>query len=511
MSRVALVGLAIELGTLKGGLAMKKIVFLGIFLVLSISLGVQACASNGTYKDVYESDWFVDDVRYVHNLALMEGADGEFSPSAYATRGEIIEALYHLEGSPAVSEEVKFTDLPVGSKNFSAVSWAVENNIINGYGNGWVGANDNVTREQLVTILNRYAVVRHIEPEAKADLSRYKDLDKVSNWAMDAFSWSNAIGLIKGTSDTTLSPKGTTTRAEVSAVIHRLGLLVGINYPNDSFIASTKEPVFVLVEESNKHHTEVCGEVYTSGGITSYTYDKAGEYTGKKMCMWNTGSYVECYFNSADQIIRASEYTTHTGEPILVEDIWYTYDECGKLASGEDTLSSWSKTYTTTYDEKGRTKTTTVLIPSDLYGAQEEELTYYYTDTGYYTTWTFMVGWPAKARVTTSVYDLDGRLISRFSSIDGAVGPKTDYTYDDDGRLMSEHYSMPESLDNYTTFYMYNDRGILVGSIVQGTHYGEPYYQNTIYINTYDEYGNLISQYEDKFGVTTTYVWKQIA
>lgn len=76
---------------------------------------------------------------------------------------------------------------------------------------------DSLTREQLVTMLWRYAD----KPNSTHSLSDYKDAAAVSNFAKDAFAWAVEEGIINGTTVDTLSPQGTATRAQVAAILTR--------------------------------------------------------------------------------------------------------------------------------------------------------------------------------------------------------------------------------------------------------------------------------------------------
>jgi len=103
----------------------------------------------------------------------------------------------------------------------SAVIWAHENDIVNGYGDGRFGPDDDITREQMATILFRYAQFKDYDIAERADLSGYLDAGLVSDWATDAMRWANAEGLITGRTDTTLAPNGNAERGEMAVVLKR--------------------------------------------------------------------------------------------------------------------------------------------------------------------------------------------------------------------------------------------------------------------------------------------------
>lgn len=174
------------------------------------------------FIDVAEGSWYADAVQYVYDKGLMAGTSSTtFSPDATTTRGMIVTILYRLEGTPAVSGASGFTDVADGQYYADAVAWAAVNNIVGGYGNGLFGPNDTITREQMAAILYRYAQYKGYDVTASADLSGYSDVAQVSSYALAALQWANAEGLVNGTSDTTLTPGGSATRAQVAVILMR--------------------------------------------------------------------------------------------------------------------------------------------------------------------------------------------------------------------------------------------------------------------------------------------------
>jgi hypothetical protein len=173
------------------------------------------------YTDVKSGDWFYDAVKFVTEHGLMNGtAADKFSPNSSLTRAMLVTVLYRVAGSPEVTrgEDAPFADVPDGEWYSDAVLWASENGIVLGYGNGKFGPNDALTREQLVTILHRYAGLPAATPGA---LAGFTDVSKVSAYAVEAFTWAVGGGLIAGRTATTLSPQGTATRAEVATILAR--------------------------------------------------------------------------------------------------------------------------------------------------------------------------------------------------------------------------------------------------------------------------------------------------
>ena len=195
---------------------------LALCLVCSLLPGTALAAGENPFTDVSASHWAHDDITYVYENDLMNGTDGSlFSPESTTTRAQVVTVLYRLAGQPAANWENPFWDVPASAWFHDAVTWAWENDITGGVSSTHFGAGNAVTREQLATFLYRYAQDQGYDTSARADLSGYSDAGLVSSYATEALSWANATGLITGTTGTTLSPKGSATRAQVATILSR--------------------------------------------------------------------------------------------------------------------------------------------------------------------------------------------------------------------------------------------------------------------------------------------------
>lgn len=195
---------------------------LALCLVCSLLPGTALAAGENPFTDVPASHWAHDDITYVYENDLMNGTDGSlFSPESTTTRAQVVTVLYRLAGQPAANWENPFWDVPASAWFHDAVTWAWENDITGGVSSTHFGAGNAVTREQLATFLYRYAQDQGYDTSARTDLSGYSDAGLVSSYATEALSWANATGLITGTTGTTLSPKGSATRAQVATILSR--------------------------------------------------------------------------------------------------------------------------------------------------------------------------------------------------------------------------------------------------------------------------------------------------
>lgn len=171
------------------------------------------------FVDVTPDAWYYSAVEYAYENGLMNGvAADRFAPQTTLTRAMMAAVLYNLEGASAGST-AGFSDVDAESWYADAVNWAAENGIVNGFEDGTFRPDDNLTREQMAAFLYNYAEYKGCDLTASDDLAAFTDAGEVGTWAMDVVKWAVGSDLLHGTSDTTLAPKGTATRAEVATVL----------------------------------------------------------------------------------------------------------------------------------------------------------------------------------------------------------------------------------------------------------------------------------------------------
>ena len=173
------------------------------------------------FVDVKKGDWFYTAVEYCYNNRIIMGAtDTEFRPTKNITRGMIVTILWRMEGEPKVTGIKDFPDV-TGQYYYNAVRWAAINKIVSGYNNGKFGPNDNITREQLATILCNYAKYKNNNVNLSTDTSKYTDWYKITGYARPAMDWAIATGVITGKyNGTKVDPQGTASRAEAAGMIY---------------------------------------------------------------------------------------------------------------------------------------------------------------------------------------------------------------------------------------------------------------------------------------------------
>lgn len=174
------------------------------------------------FTDVKKSDWFYNDVVFAVINGLMNGTSSTtFEPNSKTTRAMIVTILYRSAGCPPVSGGNSFKDVPDGMWYTDPITWANKNGVVEGYSSDLFGTNDYITREQIATIMYRYAKKIGYDMSRTRSIDSFIDAGTVSNYAIDAMKWAYGSGLINGTSEITLSPKDGATRAQIAAILHR--------------------------------------------------------------------------------------------------------------------------------------------------------------------------------------------------------------------------------------------------------------------------------------------------
>ena len=176
------------------------------------------------FIDVSEDDWFANDVKYVFDNNLMNGVeDNVFAPNSPLTRAMLVTILYRADGEPAVNKSIPFDDVDMGEYYANAVIWAKQNGIVSGHTETEFAPNENITREQIAAIMHRYAKYKSYDVTVgeNTNILSYDDAASVSEYAVSAMQYAVGSGLMTGRTDSTLNPKDNTTRAEISAILHR--------------------------------------------------------------------------------------------------------------------------------------------------------------------------------------------------------------------------------------------------------------------------------------------------
>ena len=191
------------------------------------------CTVKVGFADVNTEDSYAPAVDYLVENGLLNGiADEKFEPAGEASRALIVTVLHKLEGSPDVPND---RELPVFSDvegtdamTIDAFRWASYEGIIEGYGNGKAGPADKVTREQMATILWRYAKGKGVDVSVgeNTNILSYNDAFEISEWAVPAIQWACGAGLMEGDANGNILPGAEVTRGEMAQLVYELSQLI---------------------------------------------------------------------------------------------------------------------------------------------------------------------------------------------------------------------------------------------------------------------------------------------
>lgn len=194
----------------------------------AVSITLTTAENPPVYTDA-AAHWAKDAIAFVSDHALFQGVgQGQFAPDVPMTRGMLSTVLHRLSGSPKSGSAV-FHDVAADTWYAPGVAWAGELGIVTGYSADAFGPNNPLTREQLAVMLFRYAKLLNLDTTAPdGTLAAYTDSAAASDWAAEALAWAVNTGVLTGTSDTTLDPGGSATRAQAAVVLQRLAGLAGL-------------------------------------------------------------------------------------------------------------------------------------------------------------------------------------------------------------------------------------------------------------------------------------------
>ena len=204
---------------------MKRKWFPMLIALLLAVLTIAGSAADLPFTDVKADAWYYEAVQYVYEKELFAGVTTTtFEPNAPMTRAMLVSVLWRLEGRPEASGVNPFSDVQDGKWYTSGVLWAASKEIVSGFPNGTFAPDDSITREQMASLIMRYATYKGIELVQGASLASFADADKVQGWSKEAVAWAVAAGIISGNKQGdvyTLAPQASATRAQVASILMR--------------------------------------------------------------------------------------------------------------------------------------------------------------------------------------------------------------------------------------------------------------------------------------------------
>ncbi len=236
---------------------------LSFLLAVAFVLGAAAAtsaAAQSAFSDVGADRWSASDIEYAVEKGYMQGVgEGRFDPSGVLTRAMVVTVLWRMSGSPAVVYRKTFSDVNENEWFALPVMWAKNSGIVKGMTSSTFDPKGKITREQLATMLSRYASYLKFEVTPNGSIDAYSDASSVSNWASDSILWAVGEGLITGSregNETLLLPRGYATREQFAAILGRFDRAKGgfsyvLEYNHPVLMTSYKEKDYPLVENAD--------------------------------------------------------------------------------------------------------------------------------------------------------------------------------------------------------------------------------------------------------------------
>ena len=205
----------------------------GVDPVLTITLVIKNTPPptwNNTLIDVSASDWFYADAQYVYENGLFKGtSDTTFEPEASMTRGMMVTVLGRLAGIDFSNYSgASYDDVAISAYYAPYIKWASANGIVNGVGDNKFNPDDTISRQDLATIIHRYAQIMDDQLPVADEKRDFNDSNLISDYAANAVEAIQRAGIIEGRPGNIYDPVGKATRAEVAAMIHRFAKAVEI-------------------------------------------------------------------------------------------------------------------------------------------------------------------------------------------------------------------------------------------------------------------------------------------
>ena len=251
----------------------KKVI--GVLLIVTMLfslLCLNSDASGEQFNDVSEKAWYASAVEYAVKNGLMNGVgNNKFEPETAMSRAMLVTVLWRYAGQPKEGKNT-FCDVPDVQWYTDAVAWAAKNGVVNGVGDNRFEPEGKVTREQMATILFRYANQIDADTGKRGDLKAFADYKQVSEYALVPMRWAVAEKIING-SDGCLLPNGDATRAQVAAILMRFVQKIAANQDAAYRVALITDYGDIM-DESYNQTTFEAGKAWCEFNGVDFTYYK---------------------------------------------------------------------------------------------------------------------------------------------------------------------------------------------------------------------------------------------
>ena len=207
---------------------MKKSLLSFFVIILTILYALKpvlaATEWKNPFEDLKEDDWFYEAIKYTTENNLFKGSTKtKFDSNSPMTRGMMVTVLWRMEKEPVVNYLMMYKDVNQEEYYAEAIRWATSEKIVQGHSTTEFKPDEMMTRQEMVTMLYRYAMYKEMDMsvEQEVELEKFVDSSAISEYALDGMRWCIGNGIIKGMSEISLAPATLTARCEVAAVIMR--------------------------------------------------------------------------------------------------------------------------------------------------------------------------------------------------------------------------------------------------------------------------------------------------
>lgn len=186
----------------------------------------EGSAWQNPFGDIRETDWYYHNIEYAYTNNLFSGTSAStFAPNTPMTRGMLVTVLGRMSGADMIGYTSSFGDVADGAYYAKYTEWAREKGIVSGVGGNSFAPDAIITRQDMAVMLVRYAAAMGLEAPAMHAGAGFADEDSIAAYAKDAATAMQKAGIISGKPGRIFDPKAGATRAEVSAMLHRFGVL----------------------------------------------------------------------------------------------------------------------------------------------------------------------------------------------------------------------------------------------------------------------------------------------
>ena len=317
---------------------LKRFRVLFLSVLLAFALAVPAFAADTGYSDVAEDAWYAEAVIYCRENNLMDGVGvGRFDPEGSLTRAALATVLYRIAGTPAVTGTDTFTDTDDGKWYSDAVLWASQQELVGGYGNGLFGTNDPVTRQDMTTILWRYA-----DSPSAGGAEDFSDESAISPYASAAVDWASMNSIVPVISSGVFAPRSNATRAQIAAALMNYTRGTDTQQPAPESSGTVRDDL-VLISGGTFQMGSPANEPERSSDEVQHSVTVSSFYMAKTEVS-----------QAAYQAIMGSNPSETTGDSLPVTNItWYdAVQYCNKRSEAEGLTPCYTVSGTTvTWDK----------------------------------------------------------------------------------------------------------------------------------------------------------------